>query len=129
MKTKKNIVIFFTTVIILFFFAGCEKEHRNKYVGDWEFVTEKCTRKNNEIVKRDTVYYSGKISLGNSENSLIVQYTESDELEMYVDKDGTLSHYCGLGSLCEHGNFEGKNKVYFAIWDQGYINDVIGTKK
>jgi hypothetical protein len=127
----KKITITFAaaTVAILLLFTGCDKYHTNRYIGDWDFVTEKKTFHHEEIIKRDTIYYIGKIR-GNNE-WLTIQYTESDENLFQIDKEGNIYYICG-GGYCIFGNFEGENKVSFRILDyknDGRVHKVIGVKK
>jgi len=128
----KKIAIITAIILVMLIIMGCDKDkyHRDRYIGDWDFVTEKTTFIGYEVVKVDTIYYLGKITPGQcSEIELIIQYTENDEFIGYVDKDGTISRYCGLGALCRNGSFEGKNKVNFATWDHDWNHSIIGTKK
>ncbi|NLJ81889.1 MAG: hypothetical protein GX330_02025 [Bacteroidales bacterium] len=121
------------TVAILLFFSSCEKDRRNKYIGDWDFVTEKLTQTYSnsgwEIVESDTIYYLGKVSCGEYESCLIIQYTENDIIDVSIDKFGNIFTICPGGS-CKCGNFEGENKVHFSL---GWINPekpeiIVGTK-
>ena len=116
-----NRTILATTAIMLLFVTGCDKYHRNRYVGDWDFVTERVfyiDTNSYEFVetKRDTVYYSGKISYGQHENQLIIKFTENDdEIYVYTGTDGDLwlsypSVYMTC-ARCPVGSFEEKDKI------------------
>jgi len=131
-----RIRIIATTLTVLLFFTGCDKYHRNNYVGDWEFVTKKLVYKRVdngiEILKCDTIYYSGKISSGSNDKELVFQYTEGDKVSAYLDIEGFL-YVTPCGAIGSNGYFEGNSKVYFDIgWeypDAGEGHYIIGTKK
>ena len=132
-------------VIILFFFTSCDKYHRDRYTGTWDFVTEMVYYNEGEtpseylVIKRDTIYYTGKISMGNYENQLIIKYSESDEVFTGIDKDGYLYHKTNMFGKYACGNFESKNTMDLTLcWgeyvafegDTDYRSDyIIGTKK
>jgi len=120
-KTKIMKKTFLTSVaaavIMLFFFTGCDKYHRDRYTGTWEFTTEIVFYYINpyEIIKIDTVYYTGKISLGNLENELIIQHSEDDEMTLLLGTDGTLYQPFPYIYMTAHespiGKFEKKDKI------------------
>jgi hypothetical protein len=137
---------------ILLFFAGCDKYHRNRYVGDWDFVTErifynKDTNSEYYIIEqeRDTVYYSGKIKLGSAENRIIIKYTENDEVNTWLrisDDKRAFIHNEEAGDMLgkyPSGEFENKNKMYLNLqWGRYCVYDghydfrhdiIVGTKK
>ena len=126
---KKLTTILAVIAILLLSFTSCDKYHRDRYTGTWEFVTERryyigCDDYECPIeVRRDTVYYTGKISCRNSEYGLIFQYTENDEVGAWVDKDGYIYSEAGimLGKYA-CGHFESKNKLYFELHWGEYIN-------
>jgi len=148
---KKITIQLSAIIIILFFFSGCDKYHRNRYTGTWEFETERILfkeinkYKDYEEIKRDTIYYTGKISLSYSDERLSIQYTESDEISVSIDKDGEMyDHWstCWLGYDCATGKFDSKDEVHLCVRSgargtafpyEGYADyriDVIkGTKK
>lgn len=141
--------------IILFFIIGCDKYHRNRYTGTWDFVTTKTwyTSQGNgsepTIIKSETIYYTGKISLGTSEKEIIIRYTENDETNAVLsvkDKDDKEGRYYREGGIyapngmgqshyATCGRFEGKDKLNFNLqfWVdslQGYeVHRIAGTKK
>ena len=144
---KNTLILAAATVIILFFFAGCDKYHRDRYTGTWEFVTNKrvTAYENSYPVAREldtTIYYTGKISYGNFENQVIIIYTENDEVTFPIDKHGRFAGYLrdGDGNYGDFGgriDFEGNKKVNFDIswfyWDEngsqkGRADSVKGTK-
>jgi len=86
---KITLILATATVVILFFFTGCEKLHRNSYTGKWDFV----------VIHRwgayyesnyDTIYYSGKINIGGTYNTLVVEYMKKTKIKMEVDECGQL---------------------------------------
>lgn len=110
---KITITLAAATVAILLLFTGCDKYHRDRYVGYWDFVTEKRTYSDDfEIIKRDTINYLGKISNGKYENEIIIHYTNNDEITIHVDTKGNLYSICE-GGYCKCGNFTKKDKIYF----------------
>jgi hypothetical protein len=133
---------FYGLVVLAICFSACKKDKedfRDQWVGDWDFVIEKCTfNEKHEIVKRDMVYYSGKISYGeagagdNKYRSLYIQYIENYDALLYVGYSNgvyEIYEYCGLGSLCPRGQFEGDDKVKF--YDNNYteFRNIEGIKK
>jgi len=103
-------------------------DYRYKWVGDWEFVTdweERFERK----YSHDTIYYSGKISLGNTDNTLIINKDTMtvDEFGKVTKPDNHLSRY--------NGQFEGEDKVHIKYYYTNGAHSVMvkmitdGTKK
>jgi len=138
---KIRLTLVVATVVILFFFSGCDKDIRDKYTGDWEFVTEKQwqTYKGGVIIttKCDTLYYTGSITSGSSEHELLIQYTKSDVITTFIDKKGGIyvpSCPCA-GYACTRGDFEGENRMnlHFGFnWDyqeNREVHKIVGTKK
>jgi len=141
---KKITLSLAIAIVILLFFSGCDKDIRDKYIGDWDFITEFKTEKciyfdgylhELEIIREDTIYFSGKIILGNSENELLFHYTQNDDISTFINKNGGIyvPDYPCPGSACTRGNFEGNNKVYLYFgWNYGdsiQSQSIIGTKK
>ena len=146
----KKITITFAaaTVAILLLVTGCDKYHRDKYTGTWDFVTERKFYNYNDTVgfvyeKSEMLYYSGKISLGNDESELFIRYTENDEISGWLRQDGnsiyTLSQTSFYGKD-PSGYFDGKNNVYIRfnqnVMDNSEMNiiggiddHITGTKK
>ena len=118
---KLTTTITAATVAILLLFTGCDKYHRDRYTGTWDFVTERrflnVTDSYNLIeIKRDTVYHLGKIIFGNLENELIFQYTEFDEVIAWIDEERYIYSVAGvmLGKYpC--GRFENKYELRFDL--------------
>jgi len=137
---KKITLTLVATVVILFFFTGCDKYHRDRYTGTWEFVTEKnfyIGRYDTGLVeiKRDTIYHLGIISLGNYENNIIIQYTENDTINAYLDQNGFIYNKdLEYGGKYPFGEF--KNKQQQLSFRLNLIEDInprfysiSGTKK
>ncbi len=88
-----RIAFYFFAVMILF---SCEKpvfDYRNKYVGDWKY-TVVITEINTDSVgyfRNDTIVYYGEITHADNKDKLVLNYTQSDSLELYINKDGNLS--------------------------------------
>lgn len=122
---KKITTTLIAAVTILLSFTGCDKYHRDRYTGIWEFeTTVKLFNTNEETIDEDTIYYSGKISLGVSENQLIVKYTENDEVIVWLDEDeNVFSASASNGGKFPCGYFTEKNKVFFILgwynYDEG----------
>ncbi|MCL2313023.1 MAG: hypothetical protein FWC41_11155 [Firmicutes bacterium] len=141
---KKNTIQLATIIIILFFFCGCGKYHRDRYIGTWDFVTERVfseyDEKENVVIElnRDTIYYVGTISLGNSEGYLLIEYSENEDVLVWLDEDGYM--YTHLGSIFGYssGLFDSNKKMHLTLrWseftDLGFYDTkrchISGTKK
>jgi hypothetical protein len=129
---KNLIKILVASIIILSLFSACDKYHRDRYVGDWEFVTIIHSAKFNNIgeiiwEKWDTIYYSGQISAGNKENDIMIKYTENDLLSSFIDTEGEiyLYDYPCAGGYCARGRFEENNKVNLEF---GWVNSIEAHK-
>jgi|GEM_PF-1240754 len=128
-----RIRIIATTLTVLLFFTGCDKYHRNKYTGDWDFVTEivQCQYLDGwKEIERETVYYAGKISSGTYENELIIQYTENDIERVSIPDTKSTGIYSknGLGNSkgATSGSFEGENRMYLHLcWNDNFPNGKI----
>jgi len=117
---KKITIQLATIIIILFFISGCDKYHRDRYTGTWEFETVRTFINIHpydfEVVRTDTVYYTGKIILGNLENYLHIQYTNEDEIDVWIDKEGYISsNACPTGGKYSCGQFESKDKMHLQL--------------
>jgi len=151
---RKIIITLIAITVLLLFFTSCDKYHRDRYTGTWEFETKqlyynRCDTNTppcdnppfGNLIKKDNIYYTGKITLGSGDNALIIQYTENDKIEAWVDKDGYIfskaDFYHGKYST---GEFAGKNKMnLLLIWGLGTlpfggdtdnrIDQIVGTKK
>jgi len=140
------ITLVVATGIVLFFFTGCDKYHRDRYIGDWDFMTERVyyasIDTHNIPIRIDTIYYSGKISLGPG-SALLIQYTENDEISAYMSASNPKSFYAGPPLTYKNpgeppppnGYFESKDKLRLQlIWGHFNINErdmheyIYGTK-
>ena len=134
--------------ILLLSFISCDKYHRNRYTGIWDFVTvtktEKLLRNDGTIlsVEYDTVYYLGSISEGEDKSVLIIKYTENDEMSYSLKKDRRKYDPArdGEGALIRDSyiQFDGEDKVrlgrrWVEINDENSYyekeSNVKGTKK
>ena len=131
---KKIAIITAIVAIILPSFTGCDKYHRDRYIGDWDFVTKsehyQMVLGKRELVGCDTIYYLGKITYGEYENHLIIQYTENHYDDAVIDKYGKIYTLCP-GARCECGKFEGEDSVHF---NKGWVTPdnpeyIVGTKR
>ena len=131
-------LILVSILILLFFFVSCDKYHRNRYVGDWEFVTKRSYE--GVFEKSETINYSGKIRFGNSDNEIFIKYTENDEISAWLEEMDnhmyihTLSR-ASYGGKYSSGSFDDKNNMsiyysYRTATDSNGINiiDIIGDK-
>jgi hypothetical protein len=120
----KKIIITLITVaaIILFFFTGCDKYHRDRYTGTWEFVVKIDSAQFDYDLHcwiplgLDSFFYSGKIIHGKYNDELIIQYTEQNEVTVWVNHNGNLwtSVYPIVGNI-RHGYFDGNDKIYLEL--------------
>ena len=127
--------------ILLLFFMGCDKDIRNRYTGDWEFVTKIDSSQfdyelNKWIPLGYVISYSGKIIHGKNNDELIIQYTAQNEVTVWVNHNGNLwtSVYPISTGGDRHGYFEEKDKMYLTLHYSkygGFLTSHIieGTKK
>ena len=122
MKTKHFFFWLAIVAICVTLFSTCKKDkedYRDKWVGEWDFVVEKFWWVGGEETENDTLYYSGKISLGDNDNDLYVEYIDNDTLNLIVNEDGELSVYDENYHYHAEGQFERKNKVHFKFHGGG----------
>jgi hypothetical protein len=122
---KKLTTTIAATLLIIFLMMSCDKDHRDRYTGTWEFVTEKIyfnkSYPYNEI-QRETIYYLGKITLGNLEHELIIQFTEYEEVKAPLMPKGVLGYSYSYQTpymvchQCTMGSFEGKDKISLSFY-------------
>ena len=106
--------------ILLLSFTGCDKYHRDRYTGTWDFVTEKILYQYDSDkyvpIEFDTIYYTGKIMSGSKDGQIIIKYTENDEIGAAIDDDKktlwTSAYPC---AKCPSGSFEKKDKVHLHL--------------
>ena len=132
---KLTTTITAATVAILLLFTGCDKYHRDRYIGNWDFVTgieryqlDSITEKY-VLIGCDTIYYLGTVTNGKYENYLLVEYIENHYEEVMIDKYGTIYITCP-GEMCKRGNFEGKDSVHFRLgWVPDNPKNIVGNKR
>jgi hypothetical protein len=117
---KTTLILIVAAVIMLSFFTGCDKYHRDRYTGTWEFTTIITLHKDNNgettLLQSDTLYYLGSISLGTYENQLLVKYTASNEIMIGLDSDGNIYTPIEVGGgKLPCGKFEKKDKISFTL--------------
>jgi len=90
-------------------------DYRSQWEGEWDFVVKTHTyMAADEIDKRDTVYYSGEISIDGTK-SIYIKYLENASIILNVDEKGKL--WNSIPALYAHyGNFEGNDKVYINLF-------------
>ena len=121
-KITLNLLV--AAVAVLCLFSGCDKYHRDRYTGTWEFTTEMVYFNISDdfsetyIIKRDTVFYIGKISLTDCDFALNIQYTEWDKTNISIDKEGVIYHASAVmwGRDATAGQFESRNKMLLNIY-------------
>lgn len=130
---KKSILL-----LLLISIFSCKKDpstiidYRNKYLGNYEFATEKYSF-NMSTGTTPTVYtnYTGKITKGQYDDRLNINYEQGQTIEVVVDNDGKLT---AVGySLHGSGAFDSENIMHFG-WQTGglgggTIYSTKGTKK
>jgi len=132
--------------ILLLSFTSCDKYHRDRYTGIWDFVTIIKTEKFKNggtilSVEYDTVYYVGSIREGEDKSVLIIKYTEHDEMSCSL-KEEKYDEHDGLGAIYfkyVYIQFDGEDKVRLGrrwraeeIDENSYYkreHDAKGTKK
>jgi len=87
-------------------------DYRERWVGDWDFVVREDELVLDGVMKKDTSYYLGKITLGNASNDLNIQYTEYKSMTVTVLKGGLI-----FNSTHESpsGKFDGSNGMHLNV--------------
>ena len=126
----KKIII--TSVVILLFFTGCEKIHRYHYTGKWDFMVVH-TSGSISGWNHDTIYYSGKISIGAAYNKLKIEYMKDRKITMYINECGELNKDYDDPHEFAYGEFYGNNNMELNLGQMflggGYSYTIYGTKK
>jgi len=127
---------FYCLAIITIIFTACkkDKDYSNKWTGEWDFVVIDGYHHFNPdgppSSGEDTVYYLGKISLGNADKELNIKYTGTSSIILNVNEYGELS---GFPTPYCHGKFEGVDKIHLYLRWGGLggwsYHAVDGTKK
>ena len=73
-------------------------DYREKWVGNWD-LTVKESEGNGGVIRRDTIYYLGKIILGSVYNELIINYKEHTSMTVKVSKSGRIFNSDAEGFL------------------------------
>ena len=110
-------------------------DYRAQWTGDWDFEVERnWWNYLTGVSGHDTIYYLGKISLGDAANELYIKYYNGGDgtMLLQVDKAGELSGF-QTGSGGSSGSFEGDNNVYIYLrWGGqggGAIYKIKGIKR
>jgi len=122
----KKITAITAIILIMFFIMGCDKYHRDRYTGTWEFVVEKYIYEYDDLgeyvqtVHDTTFSYIGKISLGNYEKEIKIRYAEESEISVNIDEDGSFwssPELCdGIGKdIGMYGKFENNKDLHFYL--------------
>jgi hypothetical protein len=127
---QKYFLIFCSFLLI----CSCKKDifdYRNKYNGTWEFAVDVHSYNMSTPDQNQSYSYNyiGKITNGEKDNNIFVEYDENSTIELTIDKDGTLSSF---PSHYSSGKFEGKNKIHlFLQWGGlgGWVSHTIEGKK
>ena len=126
----------FTQFLLLgfcFILFGCQKkpfDYRNKFLGDYTFVTHVHSVYGiSPVIIHDTTYTNdGKIWYGSDENKVSISFSGGGTSEFTIYEDGTLDG----GEGCK-GEFESTKKVqyscYYASPGSSVENDITGEKK
>ncbi len=113
----RNMIKLSAIIAVLIFFTCCKKESkdfRDKYTGNWDFVVE-VTKLNIDSIgqyERDTIYYLGKISNGNADNELNIQYSKDSLIVLNIIESGELSIF---PTQYSNGEFEGESKIHLYL--------------
>ena len=90
-----RLVLFISLII---FIISCEKhpfDHRNKYLGKWDFTTQWIKVNIDSLGQNDGgyEYYLGEIKYGDTENELIIEFMNGKEARIEIDKHGKITNY------------------------------------
>ena len=107
---NKNVILLFLAGLCLIAGSCCKnndcneepKDYRDKWVGNWDFVTKKLIFYQDVTV--DYIYYSGEIyKVGDDE--LMIRYMENDTVWVRVNENGKLSNLRAGNSYDNRGEF------------------------
>ena len=129
---NKNIYYLF---FIALSFACCKKENsdfRDKYIGEWDFNV-KIVEFNTDSIGYyhcDSLSYVGTITCSDSDNDIVIKYSNENSITLFLDENGELSnfptYYC-------FGNFEGDNRIHIYLrWGGlggGIRHEIDGVKR
>jgi len=131
---KKLTIKIIAITIILLSFTGCEKDARDKYIGDWDFVVWRFFWLNDSgTYVNDTIYYLGKIKLSGYQNQLSIKFTEEDSVLCDISDSGKISKHYQDWHYYTRGQFEENDKAYiehgYRVLGRGSEFTINGTKK
>lgn len=120
---KKIIIPLMAITTILFFFTSCDKYHRDRYTGIWEFETEIMLQKfdydsgNYIQIECDTLYFLGKVSQNEAADELEIEYKKNHFIVLKVNTCGKLYGF-SHNDFC--GEFYDEDKIYLFLdwWDE-----------
>lgn len=101
-QNRKQTATCFVTVV----------DYREKWVGDWDFVAREEKLVGGGVLKSDTTYYLGKITLGNASDDIHIQYTEQKSMTVKVLTWGLILYFYSEKPL---GRFDGDNKMHLNV--------------
>ena len=112
MKTGPQTKYLYLFLFFFMIFSGCKKEvsdvdFRDKYTGDYDFITISYSWMLGGPYSYDTVLYSGKVYYeGGSVDTIMINNKENSTYKLVVDLEGVLYHSCGpdIGSFDSTGN-------------------------
>ncbi len=106
MKSKNQFLLILMLSLV---FAGCQPEdenmdYREKYTGNWNFdVTISEFYMADSYYNEENFSYVGEVTLGSSEEEVVIHYLEDDYVTLVVDEEGVLS---GFATNYSSGEFE-----------------------
>jgi len=111
----KHFFCYLAVIAVLFTACKKDKDYRDKWIGDWDFVVEYYFWSTMEgyLLCSDTIFYLGKINHENGQEQLYIQYTPTHSILVDVDESGKISkddHPYWRDYT--RGQFEGNDKVY-----------------
>jgi hypothetical protein len=130
---KPQCFLYYLAAIAVLFMA-CEPkpepDYRDKWVGDWDFETISTSWQMDwpqSIV--DTLYFTGKIFIGDEDNQLSINYLKDHCYVIKVNEEGGFSEG---GTEYVFGQFEGEDKVLIETRHGGHggnVQETIGGTK
>jgi hypothetical protein len=129
-KTFLNV---FIILLIFTFFSSCkkEKDYRDHYIGDYNFIIHKHVFKVNDSTYFDTtINYGGQIVKEDYEYAVRICYLPDAVIYALLSENGNLSksELAGQGWTFS-GSFQTYDKVSFTYYLFGTWHYVIGDKK
>ena len=125
----------FYVILAVLVVAACKKkplDYRNAYLGDWRFEVKKSSYNiaGPGVYEETNEVYDGSIAYGTGDSTVLIVYTEINEILVSVDENGTMgafpTHYCS-------GEFtDDENLTLFLRWGGlggSVSHSVTGKKK